>query len=108
MTLPLVSAVMIVRDGERFIEEAIESVLAQTYPALELVVVDDGSTDSTGSILERLSEDASRGVQVVRHPGNKNRGMSASRTLGVARSFYNSWILNVVLLTRSDSDGYGQ
>jgi len=39
---PLVSAVTIVRDGERFLAEALESALGQSYGDLELVVVDDG------------------------------------------------------------------
>ncbi|HEU0304869.1 MAG TPA: glycosyltransferase [Gaiellaceae bacterium] len=48
---PLVSVVMPVRDGERFLREAVESVLGQTLSDLELVVVDDGSTDATPDIL---------------------------------------------------------
>jgi glycosyltransferase involved in cell wall biosynthesis len=51
-----VSVVMPVRDGERFLVEAVESVLAQTEPDLELVVVDDGSTDSTPRLLAGLTD----------------------------------------------------
>jgi glycosyltransferase involved in cell wall biosynthesis len=43
----LVSAVLIVRDGERFLERALESVRAQSYRPLEIIVVDGGSTDGT-------------------------------------------------------------
>ncbi len=44
---------MPVRDGERFLREALDSTLAQTLDDLELIVVDDGSTDSTPAILGR-------------------------------------------------------
>lgn len=47
----LVSVVLPVYNGERYVREAIDAVLAQTYPDFELIVVDDGSTDSTPAIL---------------------------------------------------------
>ena len=50
---PLVSAVTIVRNGEQFLAEALESALGQSYSDLELVVVDDGSTDRSAEIAER-------------------------------------------------------
>ena len=52
---PLVSIVVAARDEERGIEEAMGSLLAQRYPALEIVAVDDRSTDLTGAILDRLA-----------------------------------------------------
>ncbi len=58
--LPLVSVQMIVWNGERFIAEAVESVLNQTYPNIELVVVDDGSTDGTRAIIEGFQSDRIR------------------------------------------------
>ena len=51
-----VSVVMPVRDGERFLVEAVESVLEQTERDLELIVVDDGSTDSTPRLLAGVSD----------------------------------------------------
>ena len=83
MTQPLVSAVTIVRDGERFLAEAIESALDQTYRNLELIVVDDGSTDSA-EIAERFARAEPGRVRLVRHADGGSRGMSAARTLGAA------------------------
>ena len=86
MTQPLVSAVTIVRDGERFLAEAIESALDQTYRNLELIVVDDGSTDRSAEIAERFARAEPGRVRLVRHADGGSRGMSAARTLGVAAS----------------------
>jgi glycosyltransferase involved in cell wall biosynthesis len=80
---PLVSAVTIVRDGERFLAEALDSALRQSYSALELVVVDDGSTDRSTEIAERYVHAAPDRVRLVRHTDLGNKGMSAARSLGV-------------------------
>ena len=53
---PLVSVILSTRNGSRYLEEALESLAAQTYPELEIVAVDDGSTDSTPEILARFAE----------------------------------------------------
>ncbi|MPY94081.1 MAG: glycosyltransferase [Acidimicrobiia bacterium] len=79
---PLVSVVMIFFQAERFIGEAIESVLAQTLDRLELLLVDDGSTDAGPAIAEGVAA-RDRRARVVRHPDGGNHGMSAARNLGV-------------------------
>ena len=89
MTLPSVSVVIIVKDGERFLRDAIDSVFAQTVPPMELVIVDDGSTDRTPEIIRNAIETSADGptaVRVLRHPGRGNRGMSRSRNLGLANA----------------------
>jgi glycosyltransferase involved in cell wall biosynthesis len=86
MQPPLVSAVIVVRDGERFLEEAITSVVSQTYEAWELIVVDDGSTDSSPAIVRRFAERRPDRIRLVAHPGHANLGISASRNLGVRHS----------------------
>jgi glycosyltransferase involved in cell wall biosynthesis len=83
MTNPLVSTVIIFFNGERFIEEAIESVFAQTYDHWELLLVDDGSTDGSTAIARRYAERSPAKVQYLEHENHQNRGMSASRNWGV-------------------------
>ncbi|MGZ4200918.1 MAG: glycosyltransferase family 2 protein, partial [Thermoleophilaceae bacterium] len=72
---PLVSAVIAVHDGERFLSDAIASVLAQTYEPLECVVVDDGSSDRSAEIAAAAGER----VRVVRQ---RRGGAAAARNTG--------------------------
>ena len=64
-------------------QEAIESVFAQTYPAWELLLVDDGSSDGSAGIAWRWAERYPERVRYLEHPEHANRGMSASRNLGI-------------------------
>ncbi len=83
---PLVSAIIIFLNAERFIGEAVESVLAQTYDHWELLLVDDGSTDGSTQVALRYAEQYAGRVHYLEHPGHQNRGMSASRNLGISRA----------------------
>ena len=78
MSRPLVSVVIPAFNAERFLGEAIESVLAQTYEPLETIVVDDGSSDGTVAVAGAYSE-----VTVIEQP---NAGPSAARNRGFAAS----------------------
>ncbi len=77
--MELVSVVMPVFNGERYLEATLASVFAQTYPEIELIVVDDGSTDRSLEILDALGDR----VVVVRQ---QNRGPAAARNLGVQKA----------------------
>ena len=57
VSAPLVSVILPVYNREAWVARAIESVLAQTYEPLELIVVDDGSTDGTRQVLERFNDE---------------------------------------------------
>ncbi len=70
--VPLVSVVMAVCDVERVLPFSIESVLAQTLTDLELIIVDDASTDSTPKIIDYYRAIDAR-VQVLRNPTNSRR-----------------------------------
>jgi glycosyltransferase involved in cell wall biosynthesis len=83
---PLVSVIIIFYNAERFFDEAIESVFAQTYDNWELLLVDDGSTDKSRSIALRYAEKHPDKVHYLEHAGRQNRGMSASRNLGIAHA----------------------
>jgi glycosyltransferase involved in cell wall biosynthesis len=85
-SFPLVSCVIIYLDAERHLDEAIRSVLAQTYQDWELLLVDDGSSDRGPDIARSYAEREGGRVRCLRHPGGRNRGMSASRNLGAAHA----------------------
>lgn len=80
---PLVSVIIIFLNEERFIEEAFKSVFSQTYPNWELLFIDDGSTDGSPEITRRLAKEYPDKVRYLEHPDHQNRGMSASRNLGI-------------------------
>ena len=76
MSAALVGVVIPARDGERHLAEAIDSVLAQTHGALDVVVVDDGSCDATREVARRYAPD----VRLLAEP---HRGLGATRNAGV-------------------------
>lgn len=80
---PLVSGIIIFLNAEKFIQEAIESVFAQTYDNWELMLVDDGSTDGSTAIALHYAQQYPSKVRYLDHEGHQNRGMSATRNLGI-------------------------
>jgi glycosyltransferase involved in cell wall biosynthesis len=84
--LPLVSVVIPFLNTEQFLAETIESVLQQDYPAWELVLVDDGSSDSSTAIGKRYAAQYPQRIRYYEHEGHQNRGASASRNKGVHHS----------------------
>jgi glycosyltransferase involved in cell wall biosynthesis len=83
---PKVTVITVFLNAERFIEEAIESVLAQSYDAWELLLVDDGSTDASSQIARRYAEQHSSRVRCLHHPNRANCGISASQNLGISEA----------------------
>jgi len=87
---PLVTAIIVFFDAEEYIEEAIASVLGQTYANWELILMDDGSTDRSTQIARRWAEREPNRIRYVEHPDHQNLGISAARNRGleVARGEY--------------------
>ena len=81
--MPFVSVVMPVYNSEKFLAEAIESILTQTFSDFELIIVDDGSTDCSAAIIQNYAErdDRIHSVQLA-----ENRGHATARNRGIADS----------------------
>jgi len=77
MNPPLISSIVPVFNGERYLKEALDSIRAQTYRPLEIIVADDGSTDGTAAVM------AGSGSE-VRYLFQPNAGPAAARNLGLS------------------------
>ena len=79
--MPTVSVIIPTYNTERFIGEAIRSVLQQTYTDFELIIIDDGSTDTTRAVLDPFLADAR-----VRYVYQENQGLPGARNTGIRES----------------------
>ncbi len=71
-----ISCIVPVFNGEKYLEEALDSILSQTYPPLEIIIADDGSTDGTPGVVARYGDR-------VRYLRQDNVGPAAARNLGL-------------------------
>jgi glycosyltransferase involved in cell wall biosynthesis len=76
---PLVSVIIPTYNREQYLRKALDSVLAQTYQRFEIIVVDDGSTDNTRTMLSAYKES-------VRYVYQENQGISKARNTGIRNS----------------------
>jgi len=77
---PKVSVIIPVYNTEKYLEEAINSIINQTLQEIEIIVVNDASTDNSGKILEEFAQKDSR-IKVLTH--EKNKGLSEARNTGI-------------------------
>jgi glycosyltransferase involved in cell wall biosynthesis len=80
---PLVSIITIFLNAEMFIQEAIDSAIAQTYDCWELLLADDGSSDGSTRIAQQYAERYPNRIRYLEHDHHRNLGMSASRNIGI-------------------------
>ena len=80
-----VSVVMPVFNGERFLRKAIDSILVQTFSDFEFIIVDDGSTDGTGEIINSYRDPR---IMLVRNEHRMGRGKARNRVIGLAIADY--------------------
>jgi glycosyltransferase involved in cell wall biosynthesis len=75
--MPRVSVIVPVFNGAAYLEAALQSALSQTFADLEVIVVDDGSSDSSAAVVERVSDSR---LRLIRRP---HRGLAAARNTGI-------------------------
>lgn len=81
-TRPLISVIVPVYNVEAYLEECLRSICHQTYRNLEILVIDDGSTDGSAAVYERFAQEDQR-IRVIRQ---ENAGLSAARNRGIAEA----------------------
>ena len=91
---PLVSVLMTVYNGQRFLTEAIDSILAQTFSDFEFIIVDDGSMDGTARIIREYASRETR-IQFLQLERNRGQAVALNHGLELARGKY---------ITRMDCD----
>jgi len=96
--IPVISVVMAVYNGEKYLAEAIESVLAQTYQDFEFIIVDDSSTDSTASIIHQIMR-TDRRVKTIKN--EENVGLGVSLRIGIQKALG-------IYIARMDADDISQ
>lgn len=92
---PLVSVIVPVYNSEEYLDECVNSIITQSYRNIEIVIVDDGSTDNSKNIIERYSEIDNRIITFYK----SNTGVSDTRNVGISLS-HGDWLLFV------DADDY--
>lgn len=75
----MISVIIPVYNAQKYLLECVSSVRSQTYPDLQIILINDDSTDSSGAICDTLTNEDSR-IQVIHQP---NRGVSAARNAGL-------------------------
>lgn len=84
---PLVSVVLPVYNSAAYLEEAVHSIRSQTYTSFELIVINDGSTDTSGSILNRHASEDSR-ITLVHHTQNQGLIATLNEGFALAKGWY--------------------
>lgn len=79
---PLVSVIVPVYNVEKYLRQCLDSILGQTYKNLEVIIVDDGSTDSSANIIKEYKKKDDRIVVI----SQKNQGLSAARNVGIKKA----------------------
>lgn len=82
MTSPKVSIIIPVYNTEKFVEEAVRSIMNQTLRDIEIIIINDGSTDNSSSVIEKLADEDKR-IHIFTQ---NNHGASISRNIGIQKA----------------------
>ena len=94
LSSPTVSVIMAVYNGQPLLKEAVRSILGQTFEDFEFLVVDDGSTDGSGELLQSFEDPR---IRVITNAGNRGLTASLNRAIEQARGDY---------VARQDADDF--
>lgn len=83
---PLVSVVMPVFNAEKYLAEAIESILNQTYQNFEFIIVDDASTDNSWQVVSNYQKQYQYKIKAIRLTKNLNKGGDACANVGISKT----------------------
>jgi glycosyltransferase involved in cell wall biosynthesis len=86
MGLSGVSIIVPIYNGEKYLDETVQSVLYQTYKNWELLLIDDGSVDNSSQIARNYSYSYPDKIRYMEHPGHVNRGQFATRIFGASHA----------------------
>jgi glycosyltransferase involved in cell wall biosynthesis len=89
---PRVSVIMAAYNEERFLAEAVESVLAQTFADFELIIADDGSTDATPELAQSFAQRDPERVRFIRGERNQGKPFALNRALALRRGELIAWL----------------
>src|SRR6266481_1321163 len=81
-----ISVIIPTHNRAGLLQNAIESVLRQTYPVHEIIVVDDGSTDGTRTVVSKYENNRPGSTMVVRYIFQEQQGVAAARNTGIENS----------------------
>ncbi len=91
MSRPLVTLGVAAYNEEHYIRESLENLIAQTYPHLEILIGDNGSTDATTAICEEFAQKDHR-IRLIRHPQNIGQNSNFNTLAKEAKGTYFAWI----------------
>jgi glycosyltransferase involved in cell wall biosynthesis len=80
---PLVSVIIPLYNHKNYIKTAIESIVSQSYPNIEIIVIDDGSTDNSSSVVEEIITKSSKSIKLIK---KHNEGITKTLNLGISLS----------------------
>jgi glycosyltransferase involved in cell wall biosynthesis len=89
---PRVSVIMAVYNEEAYLQEAVDSVLAQSFSDFEVIISDDGSTDATAELATQLSQREPERIRVVRASANQGKPFALNRALALRRGELIAWL----------------
>lgn len=90
----LVSIVVPVYNVKKYLEKCVESILQQTYKKIEIILVDDGSTDGSGKLCDKLQSEH-KDIVVIH---KENGGLSEARNYGIEKQREDIYVLSILMI----------